>query len=187
MQHWSPDWTGLLLWEASMRRRLYYVMPDLPSSRKIMEDLLLARVGESYIHFLAKRGTAMDGLHEAGVLQKTDLVHGAQVGLVVGGLLGCAGGLWLLFSGLPVERWQAGTVLGATVAGALLGAWVSSMVGSGIPNSRLRHFEAQIDAGRILLMVDVPERNVEKIKAVLSERHPEAQDHGLEPRIPVFP
>ncbi len=36
-------------------------------------------------------------------------------------------------------------------------------------------------------MVDVPERNVEKIKTVLSERHPKAQDHGLEPRIPVFP
>jgi len=97
------------------------------------------------------------------------------------------GALWLLFSGLPVERWQADTVLGATVAGALLGAWVSSMVGSGIPNSRLRHFEAQIDAGRILLMVDVPERNVERIQALLGERHPEAQDYGLEPRIPVFP
>lgn len=170
-----------------MRRRLYYVMPDLASSRKAMENLLLARVGESYIHFLAKRGTPMDGLHEANALQKTDLVHGAQVGLVVGAVLGCAGGLLLLVSGLPVEHLQTATVLGAILVGALLGAWISSMVGSAIPNSRLRPFEAQIDAGRILLMVDVPERNVEKIKAVLNERHPEAQDHGLEPRIPVFP
>ena len=65
-----------------MRRRMYYVMPDLASARKIMDDLLLARVEERHIHCLARRGTSMDGLHEANVLQKTDLVHGAQLGLV---------------------------------------------------------------------------------------------------------
>ena len=47
-----------------MKRRLYYVLPDLPSARKIMDDLLLARIEERHIHFLAKRGTPMDGLHE---------------------------------------------------------------------------------------------------------------------------
>ena len=29
-----------------MRRRMYYVMPDLPSARRIMDDLLLARIEE---------------------------------------------------------------------------------------------------------------------------------------------
>jgi len=27
-----------------MRRRLYFVLPDLPSARKTMDDLLLARI-----------------------------------------------------------------------------------------------------------------------------------------------
>jgi hypothetical protein len=53
-----------------MRRRLYFIMPDLMSARKMMDDLLLARVEERHIHFLAKRGTPMDGLHEASTLQK---------------------------------------------------------------------------------------------------------------------
>jgi len=34
--------------------------------------------------------------------------------------------------------------------------WVSSMVGSAIPNSRLQQFEAAIEQGGILLMIDVP-------------------------------
>ena len=67
-----------------MRRRLYYLLPDLPSARKIMDDLLLARIEERHIHFLAKRGTPMDGLHEANILQKSDLVHGAQRGVLIG-------------------------------------------------------------------------------------------------------
>ena len=52
-----------------MRRRLYYVMPDLECARKIMNDLLLARIEERHIHCLARPGTSMEGLHEANVLQ----------------------------------------------------------------------------------------------------------------------
>lgn len=71
-----------------MRRRMYYLLPNLASSRKAMDDLLLARVEECHIHFVAKEDTPMDGLHEASVLQKSDMVHGAQIGLVLGALFG---------------------------------------------------------------------------------------------------
>ncbi|HEX5864572.1 MAG TPA: DUF1269 domain-containing protein [Casimicrobiaceae bacterium] len=170
-----------------MRRRMYYVMPDIASARRIMDDLLLARVEERHIHFLAKPGTPMDGLHEANVLQKTDLVHGAQLGLVIGALLGCVSGGSLVYFGVPAPHWQIVTVIGTTLLGALLGTWVSSMVGSAIPNSRLQQFDTLIDQGCILLMIDVPEHRVEEIKKLLGERHPEAQDRGLDPHIPVFP
>ena len=42
-----------VLKEHSMRRRLYYLLPDAGSARKIMDDLLLARIEERHIHFLA--------------------------------------------------------------------------------------------------------------------------------------
>src|SRR5512141_1256306 len=106
-----------------MRRRLYYVMPDLASARRMMDDLLLARIEFRHIHFLAKRGTSMDGLHEANVLQKTDIVHGAKLGTVVGAALGCIAGALLIWfpptDGIP----QVIAVVVATVAGAVFGAW----------------------------------------------------------------
>ena len=170
-----------------MRRRLYYVMPDLASARKIMDDLLLARLEERHIHFLAKRGTPMDGLHEANVLQKTDLVHGAQLGLVLGALLGCTAGALLVTFVLTADNWQIITVLGSTLIGAFLGTWISSMVGSSVPNSRLKQFEPLIEEGKILLMADVPEHKIDEIKALLGERHPEALDRGVDPHIPAFP
>ena len=170
-----------------MRRRMYYVMPDLPSARKIMDDLLLARIEERHIHCLARRGTPMEGLHEANVLQKTDLVHGAQVGLLVGALLGCiVGGAVVWY--FPIEGiWQTVTVLAASIIGALFGVWVSSMVGSSIPNSRLRQFDALIEDGKILVMVDVPDHRTEEIKSLLGARHPEVLRQSLEPHIPAFP
>jgi Na+-transporting NADH:ubiquinone oxidoreductase subunit NqrB len=162
-------------------------MPDLASARKVMDDLLLARIEARHIHFLAKRGTSMEGLHEANVLQKTDLVHGAQTGAVLGALLGCAAGALLVTFVLTDSKWQIMTVLGSSLVGALLGAWLSSMVGSSIPNSRLKQFDPLIEEGKILLMVDVAEHSVEEIKARIGRQHPEALDRGIDPHIPVFP
>ena len=170
-----------------MRRRLYYVMPDLECARKIMNDLLLARIEERHIHCLARPGTSMEGLHEANVLQKTDLVHGAQTGLLLGALLGCIVGgadVWYF----PIAGiWQTVTVLAGAIAGALFGVWVSSMVGSAIPNTRLRPFQPMIEDGNILVMVDVPHHRTEEIESLLKACHPETLQHTQEPHIPAFP
>ncbi len=169
-----------------MRRRLYYLLPDVASARATMNDLLLARVEERHIHFVARDGMPMDGLHEASVVQRSDLVHGAQVGLGLGSLLGAGTGA--LFAQLvPQSTWQVVTVLGAAVLGGLFGMWVAGMVGSAVPSSRLRKFERQIEQGMILLLVDVPEHRVEDVKSILGRSHPEAIDRGLEPNIPAFP
>ena len=170
-----------------MRRRLYYVMPDCASARKIMDDLLLARIEERHIHCLARPGTPMEGLHEANVFQKTDLIHGAQIGGLLGALLGCVVGGAVVWYFPVAGIWQTVTVLGATIIGALFGVWASSMVGSAIPNSRLQQFQPTIDEGRILVMVDVPDHRTEEIKSLLGERHTEALHRGLDPHIPAFP
>src|SRR5213079_2392246 len=69
----------------SMRRRLYFLLPDVESARHTADDLLLARVEDRHMHFLARRGTDLGELHEASYLFKTDLLHDAgamqQVGL----------------------------------------------------------------------------------------------------------
>ena len=170
-----------------MRRRLYYVMPDLASARRMMDDLLLARIEERHIHFLARRGTPMDGLHEANVLQKTDIVHGAQLGIALGAALGCIVGGLLVWFPLADGIHQGFAVVIATTAGAAFGAWTASMAAAAVPNSRLKRFAPAIDDGKILLMVDVPEHRVDEIHALLNRVHPEAADGGVEPNIPAFP
>jgi hypothetical protein len=71
-----------------MRRRLYFLLPDVDSAKRTADDLLLARIEDRHMRFLAKRGTDLGELHEASYLQKTDLVHGAGIGLMLGGIGG---------------------------------------------------------------------------------------------------
>ena len=76
-----------------MRRRLYFVLPDVGSAETIEKELLLAKVEDPHIHFLAKDGINLGRLHIANLLQRSDLLHGIAMGLVVGGVTGAAVGL----------------------------------------------------------------------------------------------
>jgi hypothetical protein len=39
--------------ENAMRRRLYFVLPDIKSAHTLMDELLLQRIDEDHIHFHA--------------------------------------------------------------------------------------------------------------------------------------
>src|SRR5688500_17913032 len=104
--------------EAAMRRRLYFVLPNLQAAQRTMNDLLLARIEERHIHCLAKRDAPMDGLHEANVLQKTDLAHGAELGVVVGGLGGIVLGAFIVLAPPGGIHLQLITILLTALGGA---------------------------------------------------------------------
>ena len=170
-----------------MRRRLYFVLPDIETARTMLNEMLLARIEVRHIHFLSKRDTVPADLPEATVLQKTDIVHGAQVGIAIGGIVGAAAGAIAVFFPPEGVTLKLVTVLFVALAGALFGAWASSMVASAVPNSRLKTFERDMAEGKVLMMVDVPMRRVHEIYELVSRRHPEALARGFEPTIPAFP
>jgi len=170
-----------------MRRRLYFVLPDVECARAMLNDLLLARIECKHIHFLSRRDSLPEDLPQASVLQKTDIVHGAQMGIVIGGVVGATAGALLVFFPPEGATLALMTVLAVAIGGALFGAWASSMVASSVPNTRLKQFERDMESGKILMMVDVPMRRVQEVCDAISRRHPEAASGGFEPTIPAFP
>lgn len=169
-------------------RRLYFLVPDLAECKTIVDELLLARVEERHIHVIAREGTPMEDLPEASFLQKTDFVPALERGVAVGGATGVLAGL------VAVTFPPAGVVLGGgalllstALAGAGFGAWLSSMIGAGIPNSRLKEFQDAIEQGEVLVIVDVSKSRVDEIEELIREHHPDAEVEGTEPTVPPFP
>jgi len=170
-----------------MRRRLYFVLPDVKRAKAAFNELLLARIEEKHIHFLAREGTALQDLPEATMLQKSDEIHGLGLGLAVGGLTGALAGVVVLAfppSGLVMGL---GVILITSIIGAIMGVWVSGMIASDVPNTHLERFTKEIEHGKILMMVDVPKHKVEEITDMIREHHPDADVRGRDPTIPVFP
>ncbi len=170
-----------------MRRRLYFLLPDVPSAKRAADDLLLARIEDRHMQFLARRGTDLGELHEAGYALKTDVGRGAGFGLVLGALVGAM--LGALIVGSPPDGTHPGlaAAVAATLVGAVLGTWLGSMAAVAAPNSRLAAFRSEIDRGRVLLVVDVPYARVDDVRSAVLARHPEAMAAGLEARYPAFP
>jgi hypothetical protein len=166
-----------------MRRRLYFLLPDVDSARRTADDLLLTRIEDRHMRFLARRGISLEPLHEASYLDKSDVVHAALVGLALGAIIGAiAGAAVVTFEGMSTKL----PVLIGMLVGAPLGGWMASMAGAAVPNSRLQQFQSDIDAGRVLMMVDVPFRRVGEITELVRLRHPEALPRGQAMRY-VFP
>jgi hypothetical protein len=167
--------------------RLYFMLPNVASATATADELLLARIEDRRMHFLARRGADLGELHEASMLQKTDIRHGAAVGLMGGALLGIIAGTLVLLFPPTAEPLRLFVILATTVIGAFLGMWMSTMVASAMPNSHLKRFEDDIARGSVLLMVDVTRNEREKVERIVTTRHPEAVAHGYEPTIPAFP
>ena len=171
-----------------MTRRIYWLLPNPESARKTMDDLLLAEVSVSHIHFHARDDVDMSKLHAANLLQTSDVIRSAQAGVVIGIATGAiAGVLVAIFVPFGTNSPQWGIAALLAVVGGGFGAWASSMIGISTPSVRLKRFEGAIEQGQLLLMVDVPRSRVEEIEALLKVTHPEAKLEGEEPGIPAFP
>ncbi|WP_374361139.1 DUF1269 domain-containing protein [Pseudoduganella danionis] len=169
-----------------MQRRLYFTLPDAGSARAVLDELLLARISIRHIHFLARQAMAAE-LPTLGLLARTDIVHGAQLGAAIGAAIGLACAIALAF--YPIAGWTAGTftILLLMLGGALLGSWASAMNAAAVPNTRLRRFAAALAQGRVLLILDLPAARVDDIEAMLAKRHPAASFGGMEPPALAFP
>ena len=170
-----------------MRHRLYFVMPDLASAIRTANDLLLARIEDRHMHFLGRRGMSLGELHEASYLQKSDIRHALQLGVGLGAACGMVLGVFLKLTPIGDVEFGVGTFLLSTLGGAAFGGWASTLVGLSTPNKDLERFKADIDAGRILLMLDVPGTRYEEVRGIIARTHPEAIDRGNEPTVPAFP
>ncbi|MDN5869742.1 MAG: DUF1269 domain-containing protein [Nitrococcus sp.] len=169
-------------------KRLYFLLPNVETTRGVVHELLLNHVEERYIHVVAREGTPLEELPEASLGQKSDVLPAAEKGMVVGGATGAIAGL--AAAAIPaagVVAAGAALVFMTTAGGAGLGAWASSMIGISADSSRLKKFHEALEAGEILVLVDVTKGRVDEIEELIRKHHPKADIQGTEATIPNFP
>lgn len=163
-------------------RRIYFLVPNIETTHKIVEELQDEGIEDRHIHILAKRDTPLEGLPEAGVSIKTDFIPAVERGLALGGTTGLLAGLvGLRFAGFAIA---GGPLLGIIMAGASIGSLMGGLAGMNSGNSRLRKFEVAIEQGELLVLVDIPRERIEAIRRLVIRHHPEAEFEGIEPILP---
>jgi hypothetical protein len=170
-----------------MRRRLYFMLPDVPSARAMLDEMLLARIEERHMKFMAREGTLPDDMPDCSFLQRTDLIHGAQLGMVIGGIVGLAAAVFLTVFPPDGITLRTAAILLVALGGAIFGGWASGMNAAAVPNKKLEQFTPAIERGQVLMILDVPPPRVLEIEEMIAKRHPEISFGGIEPPMLAFP
>lgn len=170
-------------------KRIVMLVPDVETARKINRELLAEHVPENHIHVIAREGTPLEDLHEAGLAERTDLVPALKRGAAVGGATGLLAGLAaLVFPGVAVAG--GAVLLATTLAGSAMGAWLSSLIGVSVPSEELQRYEQAVGEGQLLMMIDIPKHRADELVALIHDHHPTADIKEVEyfpPPIPEVP
>lgn len=164
-----------------MRRRLYFVLPNIHSAQAVMNELLLDRIDENHIHFHAQNEHMIAQLPKAGAIEKSDVIYSALAGFVFGAIFGLLGGLLAYF----VPWWFGEVALTVIpycmVIGALACAAWAAAIATAAPGYQLRAHRTQLEQGNILMVASVPWQRLREIRQRLMLHHPEALYGGVWP------
>lgn len=163
-------------------RRIYFLVPDIATTHKIVDELRSEGIEDRHIHILAKRDTPLEDIPEAGVSLKTDFIPALERGAALGGTTGLLAGLvGLRFAGFAMA---GGPLLGIIMAGATIGSLMGGLAGMNTGNSRLKQFEQAIEQGELLVLLDIPKDRIEAITQLITKHHPAATFEGIEHLLP---
>lgn len=167
-------------------KRLCILSPDVKHAQELVRDLKEAGFSENHIYAIAKSGMPLPDLPDAGP-EDNDFLPAFERGVVLGGATGLVGGLLALAyppAGIAVG---SGGVLLIGLMGASLGGLLTGLAGAAFPNSRLKLFEKDIEAGKILIMVDVLNDQLEEVADMIELLEPVVEIEGIEPPAPLIP
>jgi hypothetical protein len=140
-----------------MSERLYFLVDDEDRARTIIEDLRAYGIDDGDLQAVAHRDRyPIEGVPEASFTERTDFLPAARRGVALGGTTGLLAGLVAVALPTPGIVLAGGAMVGTlTAAGAAVGTWAATLAGVGITHRDLKPFEEALDAGRVLVLVDV--------------------------------
>ncbi len=160
-------------------KRHYYISTDLDDLEHVEEELEAAGVATPQIHVLSHDDDGVakhDHLHPVEAVLKKDVVHGTEVGAVIG-VIGAS--LVLLISYYSGVTETVGWVPFLFLAVVVLGfcTWEGGLFGIQEPHQDFKRFEGELDAGKHVFFVDV-DANQESALSRIVSAHPRMEPAG---------
>jgi hypothetical protein len=165
---------------------LCFMVPDTSSAESVLNDIRMLGVDDERIHAIANDQTQVEELPNADVMQENDVLGGAARGAVAGSATGMLAGLFVaLVPGAGIVTAATALAAGA-VGGAGFGVWIGTIVGAAVPNSQLDDWRTGIDAGQILIIVEVEEHEAAGVRKVLEASQYSVLAVGEKAHIPLL-
>lgn len=135
-----------------MKIRHVFSVGDVASAQRALAAARQAGVDDADLALIARGDIELEEIPDRRKLAATDFVPAAMRGAATGGAAGLLAGL-VAVAFPPLGVTLAGAAALA-VGGAAVGTWAAALIGTTVEDPVRRKFEEQIEAGRILVVVD---------------------------------
>ncbi|MES2579303.1 MAG: hypothetical protein V4552_02055 [Pseudomonadota bacterium] len=162
-----------------MNLKLKFLLPNIKAAHEASDAMLLARIEDKNVCFLAKPGVKLGNLRPASAIEATNAVHEGFRGVLLGAGIGLLGGLYVLYFPLWLTDsppWFTNasplTILVSTgLMGAAAAAFGAALLGVNLFNTDLNQFKKRIDKGAVLMIVSVPFNRASEIRQIVKKLH----------------
>lgn len=149
-----------------MKTRHVFSTPDIASAQAALEAARDAGVEDHNLLLVARSDIELTTIPNDRKEADTDMMPAAVRGAGYGGATGLLVGL-VAFAIPPLGVTLAGAAA-AGLAGAMVGCWASALAGASLPDPIRRRFEGEIEAGRILVVVDGSHELLAKVEPAIT-------------------
>lgn len=159
-------------------KRHYYISDDLDDLEVIENQLEASGVTTPQIHVLSEDDSGVEEhhLHQVEAVLKKDVVHGTELGAIVGAVAAAAILLITWWTGLAeTYTWVPSIFLSVIILGFC--TWEGGLIGIQEPHTDFRRFQDDLHAGKHILFVDVDPEQEEILSKVVAQ-HPRLQNAG---------
>jgi hypothetical protein len=159
-----------------MKRRLYYLLPDTSHAEKLVEDLGDTAISKQDVHAVVKDNLRLNGIDDVHAATENDQDYLVEWFLW---RINLAIFFVALIAFVAILIWSPGLWLIMPLV-IMIGAFVSGlMFVLRLPNVHLNEFRPALQHGEVLLMIDVPPSDVEKMDHRVHRKHPEVVTGGV--------
>jgi hypothetical protein len=148
-----------------VKSRHVFSTPDLATAKAAMQAARVAGVDEDDISLIARSDIELEATPEQHKEAGGDFYPAAVRGALSGGATGLLAGLVAV--AIPPLGVTLAGVAALGLAGAMVGTWTGAMVGAEVPDPVRRKFEGEIEAGRILVVLDGKKDLLERAEPAL--------------------
>ena len=149
-----------------MKKRHVFLTPSVAVAEAVVRAVRGSGVADDAIKLEARSDVETRRIPDDRKNVSMDFIPAALRGTIGGAAAGFVAGLvamWIPYFGVSMAGVGA-----LTVVGALVGTWASVLVGSALPDDIRRTFADEIDAGKVLVVVDAEQEDFGPVESAIA-------------------
>lgn len=149
-----------------MKKRHVFLTPSVAVAEAVVRAVRGSGIEDDAIKLEARSDVEIRRISDDRKNVSMDFIPAGLRGILGGAAAGFVAGI--LAMSIPFFGLSMAGVGALTVVGALVGTWTSVLVGSALPDDIRRTFSGEIEAGKVLVVVDAEEEDFGPVESVIA-------------------